>query len=145
MKLALLTASLACAAPAYADVAIRLPPTWRDACAQRLDAAAAAAGLDGHARRDSLPLVREDGSPNPMQLVELGDSGSGLLATVGNENERRADKPWTLTAHQGGGKAFHEWFRRAHGMFAKLTIGNSAPKELFMAALDECLKMGESK
>ena len=144
MRAALLTVGLVWAAPAYADVSVKLPPTWRDRCAARLDAAAAAAGLGGHARRDSLPLVREDGSPNPMQLVEYGESGSGLLAMVGNEDERRADKPWTLTAHSGG-KPFREWFRRAHGMFAKLTIASSTSHKLFMAALDDCLKMGESK
>ena len=60
MKLALLTASLACAAPSYADVAIRLPPTWRDACAQRLDAArnemnaAETEWLEIEMRRDAL-------------------------------------------------------------------------------------------
>ena len=144
MTKALLTWSLVCAAPAYADVAVKLPPTWRDACALRLDAAAAAAGLPGHARRDSLPLVKEDGSPNPMQLVEFGDSSSGLMAMVGNEDQRHADKAWTLTAHHGG-KAFTEWFRRSHGIFAKLTLVNTAPRELFMSALDDCLKMGEPK
>jgi hypothetical protein len=144
MRLALFTLGLVWGAPAYADVAVKLPPTWRDRCATRIDAAAAAAGLQGRARRDSLPLVREDGSPNPMQLVEFGEAGSGLMAMVGNEDERRADKPWTLTV-QHGGKAFSEWYRRAHGMFAKLTLGSSAPRELFKAALDDCLKMGESK
>ena len=144
MKLAPLTLSLVCAAPAFADVSIRLPATWRDSCAVRLDAAAAAAGLGGRARRDSLPLLKEDGSPNPMQLVEYGDASSGLTAMVGNENERRADKPWTLTAHRGA-KPFQEWFRRSHGVFAKLTLANPAPRELFKAALDDCLKMGESK
>ena len=144
MTRALLTLMLVWAAPAYADVSARLPPTWRDSCAMRLDAAAAAANLAGHARRDSLPLVKEDGSPNPMQLVEFGDSSSGLMAMVGNEDQRRADKPWTLTAHHGG-KAFTEWFRRSHGIFAKLTLVNAAPRELFMSALDDCLKMGEPK
>lgn len=144
MKLALPTLLLVCAAPAHADVSVRLPPTWRDSCAVRIDAAAAAAGILGHARRDSLPLVKEDGSPNPMQLVEFGDASSGLMAMVGNEDQRRTDKPWTLTAHHGG-KAFTEWFRRSHGIFAKLTMVNTTPRELFKAALDDCLKMGEPK
>ncbi|HEX9103121.1 MAG TPA: hypothetical protein VF997_13005, partial [Polyangia bacterium] len=120
------------------------PPTWRDQCAERLDAAANAAGMRAGARRDTVPLLREDGSPNPMQLVEYGDAGSAVMAMVGNENERRRDKPWTMKS-QAGGKAFVEWFRRAHGMFAKLTLGNPAVLKPFQAALDDCLKMGEAK
>ena len=94
------------------------------------------------ARRDTLPLLREDGSPNPMQLVEYGDAGSGVMAMVGNENERRRDKAWARTKSQAGGKAFVEWFRRAHGMFAKLTLGNPSALKPFQAALDDCLQHG---
>ena len=144
MKLAPLTLLFVCAAPARADVAIKLPPTWRDQCAERLDAAATAVGMRAAARRDSIPLVREDGSANPMQLVEYGEPGSAVMAMVGNENEHRADKSWMFTSHAGG-KAFVEGFRRAHGMFAKLTLGNPTLRKPFQAALDDCLKMGEPK
>lgn len=144
MKLAPLTLLFVCAAPARADVSIKLPPTWRDQCAERLDAAATAAGMHTGARRDTIPLLREDGSPNPMQLVEYGDAGSAVMAMVGNESEHRPDKPWTLKS-QTGGKPFVEWFRRAHGMYAKLTLGNPLVMKPFRAALDDCLKMGEAK
>jgi hypothetical protein len=142
VKLALLTLGFVCAAPARADVAVKLPPTWRDACAERLEQAAAAAGFSGQARRDVVPLLREDGSPNPMQLVEFGHGN--LSATVGNDTEPRKDKQWTNTTHAHG-KSFIQWFRRAHGMFAKLTLDDSALEKPFKAALDDCLKMGESK
>ncbi len=142
MKLTPLTLLFVWAAPARADVSIKLPPTWRDQCAERLDAAATAAGLDAHARRDVVPLLREDGSPNPMQLVELG-SGN-LVAMVGNDTEPRKDKAWTNTTHAHG-KAFIQWFRRAHGMFAKLTLEDQRFEKPFKAALDDCLKMGEAK
>lgn len=142
MKLTPLTLLFVCAAPARADVAIKLPPTWRDQCAERLDAAASEVGLSAHARRDAIPLLREDGSPNPMQLVEIG--GGDVTAVVGNEDELRKDKPWTNTTHAHG-KAFIQWFRRAHGMFAKLTVGGSNVVKPFKAALDDCLKMGEAK
>ena len=144
MKAAPLALCLVWAAPAGADVSIKLPPTWRDQCAERLDAAATAAGMPTGARRDTIPLLREDGSPNPMQLVEYGDAGSAVMAMVGNESERRPDKPWARKS-QAGGKPFVEWFRRAHGMFAKLTLGNPSVMRPFRAALDECLKMGETK
>jgi hypothetical protein len=131
------------AAPARADVSVKLPPTWRDRCAERIDAAAIATGLSDRARRDTIPLLREDGSPNPMQLVELGSPGA-VTAMVGNETELRKDKPWTVTSHAGG-KPFVEWFRRAHGLFAKLTLANPLFVKPFKAALDECLQMGEPK
>ena len=143
MKLTPLTLLFVCAAPARADMAVKLPPTWRDRCAERLEAAATAVGLSARARRDTIPLLREDGSPNPMQLVQLG--GGDILAAVGNETELRKDKPWQLTTHGVHGKAFIQWFRRAHGMFAKLTIGGSNLEKPFKAALDDCLQMGESK
>jgi hypothetical protein len=144
VKLTPLTLLFVCAAPARADVAVKLPPTWRDRCADRLEAAATEVGLSARARRDTIPLLREDGSPNPMQLVQLG--GGDVLATVGNETELRKDKPWHLTTHGGvHGKAFPEWFRRAHGMFATLKIGGVSLEKPFKAALDECLQMGESK
>lgn len=142
MKLAPLTLLFVCAAPARADVAIKLPPTWRDQCAERLDAAATAAGMRAGARRDVLPLLREDGSPNPMQIVEYGYGN--LSATAGNESERRTDKAWTNTTHAHG-KSFIQWFRRAHGMFAKLTLDDQRLEKPFKAALDDCLKMGEPK
>jgi len=143
MRTALFTLGLVWGAPAFADVAIKLPPTWRDRCAERLEAAATEVGLSAHARRDTIPLLREDGSPNPMQLVELG--GGDVHAMVGNETELRADKPWTLMTHGAHGKSLIEWFRRAHGMFAKLTLGGGNLTKPFKAALDDCLKMGESK
>ncbi|MGZ3425265.1 MAG: hypothetical protein ACXVCV_01395 [Polyangia bacterium] len=143
MKLTPLALLFVWAAPARADVSAKLPPTWRDRCAERLDAAATATGLPAHARRDAIPLMREDGSPNPMQLVELG-SPDAVTAMVGNETESRKDKPWTVTSHAGG-KPFVEWFRRAHGMFAKLTLANPLFVKPFKAALDDCLQMGESK
>jgi len=130
------------AAPARADVSVKLPPTWRDRCAERIDAAATAPGMRAGARRDVLPLLREDGSPNPMQIVEYGYGN--LSATAGNENERRKDKAWTNTtpAH---GKSFIQWFRRAHGMFGKLTLDDQRLEKPFKTALDECLQMGEAK
>jgi hypothetical protein len=79
-----------------------------------------------------------------MQLVEYGDAGGPVTAMVGNENEHRPDKQWTRKS-QAGGKAFVEWFRRAHGMYAKLTLGNPSVMKPFRDALDDCLKMGESK
>lgn len=82
MKLTPLTLLLVWAAPARADVEIELPPTWRDRCAERLDAAATAAGMRTGARRDTIPLLREDGSPNPMQLVEYGEAGSVVMAAA---------------------------------------------------------------
>jgi hypothetical protein len=142
VKLVPLTLLLVCAAPASADVSIKLPPTWRDQCADRLDEAAKTAGLQSRARRDAVPLLREDGSPNPMQLVEFG-SGN-LTAMVGNDTEPRKDKSWTNTTHAHG-KAFIQWFRRAHGLFAKLTLEDPLLEKPFKAALDDCLKMGESK
>jgi hypothetical protein len=142
VKLAPLTLLLVCAAPARADVAIKLPPTWRDQCAERLDTAAAEVGLSAHARRDSIPLLREDGSPNPMQVVELG--GGAVTAVVGNEDELRKDKAWANTTHAHG-KSFIQWFRRAHGMFAKLTVADGNMVKPLKAALDDCLKMGEAK
>jgi hypothetical protein len=143
MKAVPLALCLVWAAPGRADVAVKLPPTWRDRCAERLDVAAAKAKLPAGARRDAIPLLREDGSPNPMQLVEYG-SPEAVTAMVGNEDERRKDKRWTVTSHAGG-KPFVEWFRRAHGMFAKLTLSNPTLLEPFRAALDDCLQMGESK
>jgi hypothetical protein len=89
--------------------------------------------------------LREDGTPNPLQFVEYGASGAGITVMVGNENERRRDKPWAVTKSQAGGKPFVEWFRRAHGMFAKMTVANPALQKPFQAALDDCLQMGESK
>ncbi|HEY2743711.1 MAG TPA: hypothetical protein VGL86_03780, partial [Polyangia bacterium] len=142
VKLALLTLGFVCAAPARADVSAQLPPTWRDQCAERLEQAATAAGLPGQARRDVVPLLREDGSPNPMQVVEFGRGN--LSASVGNETERYKDKQWTNTTHAHG-KSFIQWFRRAHGMFAKLTLADPALTQPFKAALDDCLQMGESK
>jgi hypothetical protein len=79
-----------------------------------------------------------------MQLVEYGDARSGVMAMVGNENEHRPDKPWMRASHAGG-KAYVEWFRRAHGMYAKLTLGNPSVMKPFRDALDDCLKMGEPK
>ncbi len=143
MKLAPLALLFVWAAPARADVSIQLPSTWRDRCGERLEAAAMEVGLSARARRDTIPLVREDGSPNPMQLVQLG--GGDVLATVGNETELRKDKPWELTRHGAHGKALLQWFRRAHGMFAKLTVGGGDQVKPFRAALDDCLKMGEAK
>jgi hypothetical protein len=143
MKLAPVALLLVCT-PAGADVAIKLPATWRDRCAERLDAAATAARMPPGARRDTIPLLREDGSPNPMQLVEYGNAGGPVTAMVGNENERRPDKQWTRKS-QAGGRAFVEWFRRAHGMYAKLTLANPSLMKPFRDALDDCLKMGEAK
>jgi hypothetical protein len=143
VKLTPLTLLFVCAAPARADVAVKLPPTWRDRCAERIDEAARQAKLPAGARRDAIPLLREDGSPNPMQLVEYG-APDAVTASVGNETERRRDKHWTVTGHAGG-KPFVEWFRRSHGLFAKLTLANPALLAPFKAALDECLQMGESK
>ncbi len=144
MKVAPLALLFVWAAPARADVSVKLPPTWRDLCAKRIDAAATATGLSPGARRDALPLLREDGSPNPMQLVEFG-SVDVLFAAVGTESDRRKDKPWTLTAYRGGKPSRH-WFRRAHGMYAKIDLaGDSSREKPFKAALDECLQMGESK
>lgn len=144
MKLALSTLLLVCAAPARGDVSVKLPATWRDQCAERIDAAAVEAGLPAGARRDVMPLLREDGSPNPMQLVEYGEPGNGVMAMVGNEDRLRHDKPWTMSSHAGG-KAYVEWFRRAHGLFAKLTLLNTSARKQFQTALDDCLKMGEPK
>lgn len=143
MKLAPLTLLFVCAAPARADVSIKLPPTWRDRCAERLDAAATEVGLSAQARRDTIPLLREDGSPNPMQLVQL--VGGDVDALVGNDTESRADKAWTRTTRGAHGKTLLKWFRRAHGMFAKLTIGGGNLEKPLKAALDDCLKMGEAK
>jgi hypothetical protein len=145
VKLALPTLLLVCAAPVRADVSIKLPPTWRDQCAERIDAAATGLGMRPAARRDAVPLLREDGSPNPIQFVEYGASGAGITVLVGNENEKRGDKPWTLTKRQDGGKPYVEWFRRAHGMFAKMTVAYEPLRKPFQAALDDCLKMGEPK
>ena len=81
-----------------------------------------------------------------MQLVEFGESGKrASMAMVGNEDELRRDKPWTLVKAQAGGKAFVEWFRRAHGLFAKLTLANPTHRQAFQLALDDCLNMGEPK
>ena len=143
MKLTPLTLLFVCAAPARADVAVKLPPTWRDQCAERLDAAATKMGLSARAKRDTIPLLREDGSPNPMQLVQL--VGGDVDAVVGNDTELRPDKPWTTTTHGAHGKTLLKWFRRAHGMFAKLTAGGVDLVPPFKAALDDCLQMGESK
>jgi hypothetical protein len=143
VKLALLTLILVCAAPARADVAVKLPPTWRDRCAAAIDDAAQTMGLPTGARQDVLPLLREDGTPNPVHYVEYA-AADGIHVLTGNDSEARADKPWTLTA-QHGGKPARFWFRRAHGHYAKLSLAGPWSEKPMKAALDDCLKMGESK
>jgi acyl-CoA reductase-like NAD-dependent aldehyde dehydrogenase len=143
VKLAPLTLLCVCAAPARADVAVELPPTWRDRCAGAIDAAAQKMGLPAGARRDVLPLLREDGTPNPVHYVEYA-AADGIHVLTGNDSERRADKSWTLTLQEGG-KPARFWFRRAHGYYAKLTLSGPWSEKAMKAALDECLKMGESK
>jgi hypothetical protein len=120
------------AAPARADVAVKLPPTWRDGCAARLDAAAQSVGLPRAARAYLIQLLREDGTPNPVQYVEYATAQFDVVA--GDDSERRADKPWTTAAARR--------FRRYHGRFAKM---DTAANPVFRTALDDCLQMGESK
>jgi hypothetical protein len=125
---------LVLASPAFADVAVPQPlgKTWRDGCAARLDEAAKTAGLPTGAQSRLLPLLHEDGSPNPVQYVEYATPH--FRAVAGEESEPRADQAWRGREVQ---------FRRYHNRFAK--IEGLAYVKPFKAALDECLKMGDLK
>ncbi len=138
MKLAPLAVCLACAAPALADVAVPEPaakPTWADSCAARIDDAAKKLGLAPGARVSVIPLLREDGSPNPVRYVEYAPSPRSLV-TVGDDAEHHADMEWKRETKHG----LETDFRRYHGRFAALERGRA-----FMAVADECLKMGEPR
>ena len=133
MKAALLTLGFVCAAPARADVAVPPAAGWRDGCVARLDDAARRAALPAGARVSVIPLRQESGAPNPVQYVEYG--WAGFAVTVGEEPERRPDASWK---RHGG-----VYFRRLHNRFGKIEGSNwPAP---FKTAVDDCLKMGESK
>ena len=132
MKLTPLTLLFVWAAPASADVAIKLPPNWRDGCAARLDVAAQSIGLPRGAHAYLIELLREDGSPNRVQYVEYATAQFDVVA--GDDAERHGDKPWTTAAARR--------FRRYHGRFAKM---DAAANPVFQTALDDCLKMGEAK
>jgi hypothetical protein len=129
------------AAPARADTAVPQAAkkrTWRDGCVVRIDAAAKAAGLPAGARISVVPLLHEDGSPNPVLYVEYGVGE--FTARVGEEPEPRPDQSWRT------GYALDETyeFRRYRNRFATLS-GTAPPSSNFRRALDDCLKMGESK
>jgi hypothetical protein len=120
------------ATPAFADVAVPQAKTWRDGCAARLDEAAKAAGLPTGAQSRLLPLLHEDGTPNPVQYVEYATTH--FRAVAGDESEPRPDQAW---------RGREVLFRRYHNRFAKIEgVGLVKP---FKAALDECLKMGDLK
>jgi hypothetical protein len=141
VKAAPLTLLLVWAAPARADVAVPSAPkkkTWRDGCVVRIDAAAKAAGLPDTARITVVPLLHEDGSPNPVLYVEYGVGD--FTARVGEEPETRPDQSWR------GGYDFDRTyeFRRYHNRFATIS-GTAPPRADFRRALDDCLKMGEPK
>ena len=146
MKAAPLTLLFVCAAPARGDVAVPAPttspPAWADRCVARIDQAAGTVGLAPGARRDVLPLVREDGTPDPMQRVSFAVPDGLLLAAAGTDNEAQADKRWTRTAGRGGGLV---WFRRHAGRWAKIDSGAPRWTAAFKAALDDCLQMGDLK
>lgn len=134
------------AAPVAADVAVKLPPTWRDRCAERIDQAAGAFGLPPRARRELIPLVDEAGRPNPVEYVDyaltpLSDGREQLFVSTGNDAQRWPDRGWTVTASRRG----RTWFRRLGGRFAKLETSRDAYVAPFKAALDDCLTMGEPK
>ena len=137
MTRALFTLSLVCGAPAYADVAVPEAPGWRDGCVARIDEAARQIGLAPGARITVFPLVREDGTPNPVRYVQYG-SGA-LEVTVGEETERRADVGWHVAERETNRASL---FRRYHGRFAKML---NTENRVLKRALDDCLKMGESK
>jgi len=147
---------LSWAAQARADVAVPEPAanrSWRDGCVARLDAAAKRLGLAPRARITMIPLVRDDGSPSPVQYVEFGRED--FTATAGEDDEARPDAPWTRTRYRGrhgtnlGGDSLSSsatWFRRMNNRFGKIEgLFSTAAEREFKLALDDCLKMGESK
>lgn len=136
MKLAPLALLLVCA-PAAADVAVPQARTWRDGCAARIDEVAKKLGLPQRARTSTLPLLREDGAANPLQYVEYATSSFKL--SVGQESDARPDLAWWRS--EDGSVLF----RRLHQRFAKIEEDDDRIALRFRAALDDCLKMGESK
>lgn len=122
--------------PALADVAVKLPATWRDRCADKIDEAARAVGLEPGAQRMLVPLLREDGTPNPVEYVVYAQPTFSV--TVGSDAEPRPDAAWKRS-HDG--RAF-SLFRRWHHRFGLMM--NSDRREL-RGAIDQCLEMGEAK
>lgn len=157
MKRALLTLCLAWAAPAHADTSLPSPAgagSWGDRCAKRLDRAATTVQLTASpAQASVLPLVREDGSPNPIQRVDLA-AEEGVWISTGTDSEALADKAWTQTLTLIASKPRNSydttWFRRSNHVWAKLFLHHAAPVRqrevrVLREALDDCLKMGDPK
>jgi hypothetical protein len=133
--------------PAHADTT--LPPSatvksWTDACAARIDLAAQKSHWGPGARALSIPLLHEDGSPNPVRYVEYAVLEADLILRAGEDAEALPDQGWGVkrdpaATRPGDGPLM---FRRYHGRFAMVSRFAFAQ---FRSALDECLKTGEMK
>jgi hypothetical protein len=133
--------------PAHADTTLPQPAaarSWADSCAARIDAAAKFLELKPGARPNQIPLLDENGAPNPMQRVDYCDQTGISCVSVGTDSRKTdSDKHWTRT------KRLHvdEFFRRARHRWAKVLVEQSDvdSARTLMSAADECLKMGDSK